>query len=76
VLAQHVGRHSILFTFEHVDDPAFRQTLVVDEGSGIAKRMMGYDYLLIITEINALEDWNPAREPIFEPIPAPIPTDY
>ncbi|MEV5070808.1 hypothetical protein MRBLMI12_002424 [Microbacterium sp. LMI12-1-1.1] len=76
VLAQHVGERSILFTFEHVDDPAFRQTLVLDERSGIAKRLIGYDYGLVITGLETLEHWNPEDLPAFEPITGPIPTDY
>ncbi|KHK97791.1 hypothetical protein LK09_09850 [Microbacterium mangrovi] len=76
VLAQHVGRHSILLTFEHDHDPAFRQTLVIDERSGIAKRMVGFGYGLIITSIEPLGKWEPEQQQAFEPIRGPIPTDY
>lgn len=76
VLVQQIGQRSILFTFEHVDDPAFRQTLVMDADTGIAKRLIGYDYGLIITEINELSTWGPNSVPVFEPITGPIPPDY
>jgi hypothetical protein len=38
VLVQHIGERSVLVTFEHRADPAFRTTLVVDEHDGIARR--------------------------------------
>ncbi|MCT9820800.1 hypothetical protein N3K63_10945 [Microbacterium sp. W1N] len=76
VLVQPVGRRSLLFTFEHVDDPAFRQTLVIDRHTGIAKRMVGYDQAIIVTAIDDLDAWSPDELPHFEPVTGPVPTDY
>ncbi|MEV4688217.1 hypothetical protein [Microbacterium sp. LWH3-1.2] len=76
VLVQRVGTRSILFTFEQVDDPAVRQTLVIDEQSGIAKRLVGYDHGLIITSIEPLKQCHLEEQPTFEPITRPFPTDY
>ncbi|WP_152031000.1 hypothetical protein [Agromyces aureus] len=76
VLVQHVGRRSLLFTFEHIDDPAFRQTLVVDQETGIAKRLIGYDYGIILTSIDSLSAWSPTENPTFEAITGPVPTNY
>jgi hypothetical protein len=76
VLVQHVGRRSLLLTFEHVDDPAFRQTLVVDEETGIASRFIAYDHGIVLTSINPLEAWPPTEEPTFNAITGPLPIDY
>ncbi len=76
VLAQSLGRHSILFTFEHVDDPAYRQTLVMDARSGIATRLIGLDHALIITSIEPLARWDHAATPAFEPLTGPPEPDY
>lgn len=76
VLIQRVGSRSTLFTFEQVDDPAFRQTLIVDRDTGIAKRLTGYDYGIILRGIDSLRAWPPADEPVFEAITAPLPADY
>lgn len=42
MLVQRIGDHSLLVTFEHVEDAAFRNTLVVDERHGIARRRIAY----------------------------------
>lgn len=76
MLAQPLGRHSILFTFEHIEDPAYRQTLVVDARSGIATKLVGLDHALVITSIDPLDRWNPDTTPAFEPIIGPISSDY
>jgi hypothetical protein len=34
VLVQEIGSHSILVTFEHKEDPAFRTTMVIDRETG------------------------------------------
>lgn len=51
VLVQHIGVHSILVTFEHQHDPAFRTTLVVDERDGIARRRMDGAEVTIVTQV-------------------------
>lgn len=76
VLIQRLGRRSLLFTFEHVDDPAMRQTLVIDETTGIARKLIGYDRGLILTSLGELGDWDAASEPVFEPITDWIRSDY
>jgi hypothetical protein len=55
ILIQHVGEHSILVTFEHGEDPAFRTTLVIDERDGIARRSYEYGQTTIITNVRTAE---------------------
>ncbi|MBF4597936.1 hypothetical protein ITJ50_13160 [Curtobacterium sp. VKM Ac-2889] len=55
ILVQHVGEHSILLTFEHHEDPAFRTTLVIDERDGIARRSYEYGEATIITSVRTAE---------------------
>lgn len=55
ILIQHVGEHSILVTFEHGEDPAFRTTLVIDERDGIARRSYEYGQTTIITSVRTAE---------------------
>ncbi|MDT0234439.1 hypothetical protein [Curtobacterium sp. BRB10] len=55
ILVQHVGEHSILLTFEHHEDPAFRTTLVIDERDGIARRLSEYGEDTIITSVRTAE---------------------
>jgi hypothetical protein len=76
VLIQRVGIRSLLFTFEHVDDPAFRQTLVIDRETGIAKRLIGYDYGIVLTSIHSIDAWTPADDPIFATLTGPLPPNY
>ncbi|MGZ0712647.1 hypothetical protein ACWPKO_30345 (plasmid) [Coraliomargarita sp. W4R53] len=68
VLAQRVGRQSLLLTFEHGSDPAMRQTMVVDQNSGIATKRIEFDHATIITSTTALEDKKRTLESVFEPI--------
>lgn len=56
MLVQHVGEHSLLITFEHKDDPAFRQTLIVDERDGIARRSMTHGQIIIITSMERIAE--------------------
>ncbi|WNY34059.1 hypothetical protein Q9Q99_00075 [Curtobacterium flaccumfaciens] len=55
ILVQHIGEHSILVTFEHRGDPAFRSTLVIDERDGIARRSYEYGEATIITNVRTAE---------------------
>lgn len=55
ILVQHIGQRSILVTFEHGEDPAFRSTLVIDERDGIARRSYEYGEATIITSVRTTE---------------------
>jgi len=55
ILIQHIGEHSILLTFEHHEDPAFRTTLVIDERDGIARRSYEHGEATIITSVRTAE---------------------
>ena len=55
VLVQHVGEHSILVTFEHEEDPAFRTTLVIEERDGIARRSYEYGGATFVTSVRTAE---------------------
>lgn len=55
ILIQHIGQHSILVTFEHGEDPAFRSTLVIDERDGIARRSYEHGEATIITSVRTAE---------------------
>lgn len=55
ILVQHLGEHSILLTFEHGEDPAFRTTLVIDERDGIARRSYEHGEATIITSVRTAE---------------------
>jgi len=68
VLAQRIGQRSLLLTFEHGGDPAMRQTMVVDQDSGIATKRIEYDHATIVTSTTALEDGTRTLDPTFEPI--------
>lgn len=50
VLAERVGKQSVLLTFEHGSDPSMRSTLVADTTLGLATRVMDFDspYILLL----------------------------
>ncbi|WIB65752.1 hypothetical protein [Curtobacterium sp. MCBD17_040] len=56
VLVQHVGTRSILVTFEHRDDPAFRNTLVVDKHDGIARRRFEHGEATVVSGVRPAAD--------------------
>jgi hypothetical protein len=60
ILVQRIRDHWLLFTFEHEHDPAQRNTLVIDERTGIARRSYGSRESTIITEVRPMK----ADEPI------------
>jgi hypothetical protein len=76
ILVQHIGRRSILVTFEHREDPATRTTLVIDEHDGIARRSMEHGAATIVTSVRkgAADEVLPAAR--FEPLTDWIRTDY
>lgn len=51
ILAQDIGQHSSLITFEHTDDPATRPTLAIDKRTGIASRMVNLGEITILTDV-------------------------
>ena len=76
VLVQHIGRHSILVTFEHREDPATRTTLVVDERDGIARRSLEYGEATIVTSVHAVDPDEVLPPVHFEPLTEWIRPDY
>lgn len=51
ILAQQIGTHSILLTFEHREDPAFRSTMVIDRALGVVRKTAMLGDITILTEI-------------------------
>ncbi|MBD8585965.1 hypothetical protein IFT90_15525 [Frigoribacterium sp. CFBP 8766] len=76
VLVQRIGEHSLLVTFEHVEDPAFRTTLVVDERDWIARRRIDFGEITVITEVRRVVRWAKLPRPSFSPLTGPIATVY
>ena len=76
VLVQPVGEHSLLVTFEHVEDSAFRTTLVVDERDWIARRRIDFGEVTVITEVRRVVRWAKLPRPSFSPLTGPIATVY
>jgi hypothetical protein len=76
MLAQRIGTRSILLTFEHENDPAFRTTLVVDEQDGVARRRIDGRDATIITGIRAASAGETLPPPRFEPITDWIRPEY
>ncbi|WIB78998.1 hypothetical protein DEJ28_07840 [Curtobacterium sp. MCPF17_002] len=68
VLVQHVGARSILVTFEHREDPAFRTTLVVDEYDGIARRRMELGEVTFVTRARPVAVDEVLARATFEPL--------
>ncbi len=76
MLVQKIGRHSLLLTFEHEQDPAFRTTLVVDERDGIARRRLDGREATIITDVRPLSRDDDVPPPRFEPLTDWIRPEY
>ncbi|MFC4243606.1 hypothetical protein ACFOYW_09500 [Gryllotalpicola reticulitermitis] len=76
MLVQRVGGHSILVTFQHEADPAYRTTMVVDERDGIARRRYGRSEAIIVTDVRVMEDEQTPGRPRFSRPLGPIPADY
>lgn len=76
VLVQEIGSHSMLLTFEHKDDPAFRTTMVIDRELGVIRKTILLEDLTIFTDI-VTEQPLPRLDPIeFPPITDSIRIDY
>jgi hypothetical protein len=76
VLVQRVGDHLLLVTFEHVEDPAFRTTLVVDERDRIARRRIDFGEVTVITGVRRVMRWTRLPRPSFSPLTGPIAAAY
>ncbi|MGO1398935.1 hypothetical protein [Agrococcus casei] len=68
VLLQSVGQRSLLLTFEHGEDPAMRQTMVIDRTTGIATKRIEYEHGIILRNIAALDASTPTLDTVFEPV--------
>ncbi|WDH79061.1 hypothetical protein PTQ19_01060 [Microbacterium esteraromaticum] len=76
VLLQRIGQSSLLLTLEHGEDPAMRQTMVVDRFTGIATKRIEYDRGLILTSVVALGETPPNLDATFEPVTDWIRSEY
>jgi hypothetical protein len=68
VLIQEIGRQSLLITFEHVEDPAFRATAVANRTTGIIEKMAILGDVTILTEVVHGAPLDPGRQVEFLPI--------
>ncbi|MFF2318305.1 hypothetical protein ACFVTE_18815 [Arthrobacter sp. NPDC058097] len=68
MLIQEIGRRSLLITFEHVEDPAFRATAVINGTTGIIEKMAMLSDVTILTEVEFGTPLDPGRQLEFLPI--------
>jgi len=76
VLVQEIGAHSILLTFEHKEDPAFRTTMVIDRELGVIRKTMLLGDLTIFTDIVTGQPLQGLDSIEFPPITESIRIDY
>ncbi|MBT2498012.1 hypothetical protein J7E25_02780 [Agromyces sp. ISL-38] len=76
MLAQEIGTHSILLTFEHVEDPAFRATMVIDRRLGVIRKTAMLGDLRILTDVQIDQPMARDTNPVLEPITDWIRADY
>ncbi|WP_330193699.1 hypothetical protein [Pseudarthrobacter sp. J64] len=76
VLVQEIGRRSLLITFEHVEDPAFRATAVVNRKTGIIEKVAMLGDITVLTEVEIDVPLVRESEPEFVPITDWIRPDY
>lgn len=76
MLAQEIGTHSILLTFEHVEDPAFRSTMVIDRRLGVVRKTAMLGDITILTDVQVDQPMTRATNATFEPITDWIRPDY
>lgn len=76
MLAQEIGTHSILLTFEHIEDPAFRATMVIDRRLGVIRKTSTLGDLCILTDVQIDQPIARDKKPVFEPITDWIRPDY
>jgi hypothetical protein len=68
MLIQEIGRRSLLITFEHVEDPAFRATAVINGTTGIIEKMAMLGDVTILTEVEFEAPLDPGRQLEFLPV--------
>lgn len=76
MLVQEIGRQSLLITFEHVDDPAFRATAVVNRTTGIIEKLAILGDVTILTEVKIDVPLARDSSPDFIPVTDWIRPDY
>ncbi|HEY9365995.1 MAG TPA: hypothetical protein VIP55_05130 [Agromyces sp.] len=76
ILAQEIGSHSILLTFEHTEDPAFRSTMVIDRRLGVIRKTAMLGDLTILTDVQIDQPMTWATDVEFAPITDWIRPDY
>ena len=76
VLLQEIGRRSLLITFEHVEDPAFRATAVVNRSTGIIEKLAVLGDIVILVDVEIGVHLDPEIMPEFLPITDWIRPDY
>ncbi|WP_426764271.1 hypothetical protein ACP3TD_17625 [Pseudarthrobacter sp. 1G09] len=76
VLLQEIGRRSLLITFEHVEDPAFRATAVVNRSTGIIEKLAVLGDIVILADVEIGVQLDPEIMPEFLPITDWIRPDY
>lgn len=68
MLLQEIGRRSILITFEHVEDPAFRATAVINQSTGIMEKLAVLGDVTILSDVETGVQLDPEIKPDFLPI--------
>lgn len=68
MLLQEIGRRSLLITFEHIEDPAFRATAVLNRSTGIMEKLAMLGDIIILTDIETDVQLDPEIKPDFLPI--------
>lgn len=68
MLIQEIGRRSLLITFEHIGDPAFRATAVINRFTGIMEKLAVLGDLTILTDVETGVQLDPEVMPEFLPI--------
>ncbi|TFD88620.1 hypothetical protein E3T61_12405 [Cryobacterium lactosi] len=76
MLAQRIGGHSILLTFEHVNDPAFRSTMVIDLAVGAVRKFASLGDVTVFTEVVTDRPLSARTDYEFAPITDWIRMDY
>lgn len=76
ILAQQIGTRSILLTFEHKEDPAFRSTMVIDRALGVVCKTAMLGDITILTDIAVDEPLERPTNIDFAPVMDWIRTNY
>ena len=68
MLIQEIGQRSLLITFEHREDPAFRATAVINRSTGIIEKLAVLGDVVILTDVKTGVHFDPEIIPEFLPI--------